>query len=58
MMRMIYIWSILSILIFAGIYTWRNLTGKEKWHLTKIAAYATICSLLSVLILSFIVVLF
>jgi hypothetical protein len=55
---MVYIWLVLSTLIFGGIYTWRELSNREKWQLTKIAAYATICSLLSVLILSFIVVLF
>ena len=36
----------------------RNLTGLEKWQLTKVAAYATICSLLATLLLVVIVVIF
>jgi hypothetical protein len=58
MTRMFLIWAILSVVIYFGILTWREFSGLEKWQLTKMAAYATICSLLSVLLLSIFVFLF
>ena len=58
MPRMIFVWLILTMAIGFGISAWRSLTGKEQWQLTKYAAYATMCSLVAVVLLSFIVVLF
>lgn len=58
MIRMIMVWAILSVAIGLGIAGWQTLTGKEKWHLTKYAVYATLCSLVAVVLLSFIVILF
>ncbi len=58
MIRMIMVWAILSVAIGLGIAGWRTMTGKEKWHLTKIIAYGTMCSLVAVVLLSFIVILF
>ena len=58
MIRMVIIWAMLSIVIGAIIAAWQTMTGKEKWQLTKYAAYATLCSLVAVVLLSFIVVLF
>jgi hypothetical protein len=58
MPKMILTWLVLSILIGAGIKAWRSMSGKEQWQLTKIAAYATICSLVAVVLLGFLVVLF
>jgi hypothetical protein len=58
MTRMFMIWAILSVLIYFGILTWREFSKLEKWHLTKMVAYATLCSLLSVLVLSIFVFLF
>jgi hypothetical protein len=58
MTRMFMIWAILSVVIYFGILTWREFSGLEKWHLTKLVAYATLCSLLSVLVLSIFVFLF
>jgi hypothetical protein len=40
------------------IQTVRQMTGKEKWQLTKLLGYATLCSLLSIVAISFIVILF
>ena len=58
MTRMILSWLILSALIGLGISGWQRLTGKEQWQLTKVVAFATMCSLVAVVALSFIVVMF
>lgn len=58
MARMILIWLIMSVAIGAGIATWRQLSGKEQWQLTKYIAYATLCSLVAVGLLSMIVIFF
>ena len=58
MPRMILVWLVLSVAIGFGISAWRSLAGKEQWQLTKYAAYATMCSLVAVVLLSFIVILF
>jgi hypothetical protein len=58
MIRMIMVWAILSVAIGVGIAGWQTLTGKEKWQLTKYAVYATVCSLVAVVLLSFVVILF
>lgn len=58
MSRMILIWLILSVAIGAGIAGWRSLAGKEQWQLTKYIAYATMCSLLAVILLAGLVVFF
>ena len=58
MARMLLAWAILSVLIYFGILTWREFSGKEKWQLTKTVSYAIVCSLLAVFALSIFVVLF
>lgn len=58
MARMIVVWLLLSVAIAAGITGWRALDGKEQWQLTKTVAFATMCSLVAVVALSFIVIMF
>lgn len=58
MIKMVIVWAMLAIVIGAAMAAWQTLTGKEKWQLTKTAIYATVCSLVAVVLLSFIVVLF
>lgn len=58
MIKVFMMWLILSTAIGFGIIAWRQLSGKEKWRLTKIAAYATMCSLVAVVLLGIMVVLF
>ena len=55
---MIVVWLVLTVAIGAGIAAWRQLSGKEQWQLTKYIAYATMCSWVAVVALSFIVVMF
>lgn len=58
MPRMILTWLLLSILIGAGIWAWQSLSGKEQWALTKNIAYATMCSLMAIVLLSLLVIVF
>jgi hypothetical protein len=58
MSKMILIWIILSVAVGFGIMGFRQLSGKEQWQLTKIAVYATMCSLVAVVLLGILVVLF
>jgi hypothetical protein len=58
MIRVFLAWFILTFAIGFGINMFRKLSGKEKWQLTKLVSYATICSLIAVTILVCIVVIF
>jgi hypothetical protein len=58
MIGLILAFIILTVLISIGISQFRGLNGQEKWQLTKILAYATMCSLLSITLLTALVVLF
>lgn len=59
--HMIRIWLmffVLAILIHLGITGWRNMTGKDKWTLTKTAFYSIIVSLLALAVMIGLVILF
>jgi hypothetical protein len=58
MIKMFMMWLILSAAIGFGIMAWRQLSGKEQWQLTKLVGYATMCSLVAVVLLGILVVLF
>ena len=58
MISVILMWVLLSGAIGFGIMAFRQLSGKEQWQLTKLLAYATMCSLVAVVLLGIIVVLF
>lgn len=58
MIRVVFIWAMLSVAIAVGITAFRSLSGSEKWELTKIAAYATMCSLIAVVLLGILVAVF
>jgi hypothetical protein len=58
MIRVIAMWLMLSAAIGFGIMTFQQLSGKEKWQLTKLIAYATMCSLIAVVLLGIAVVVF
>lgn len=44
--------------VFFGIQAFRQLSGKEKWNLTKVASYSALCALFTILILAGIVITF
>ncbi len=58
MIKMFSMWLILSAAIGFGIMAFRQLSGKEQWQLTKLLAYATMCSLVAVVLLGIFVVVF
>jgi len=58
MIKVFMMWLILSVAIGFGIMAWRQLSGKEQWQLTKLVGYATMCSLVAVVLLGIMVVLF
>jgi len=51
-------WLMLSALIGLVILAVREMTGQEQWQLTKLVVYATMCSLVAVVLLGLLVVLF
>jgi len=58
---MIRIWlafAVLAVVIHFGITAWRNMTGKERWALTKSIVYSILVALLAVLVMTVIVILF
>ena len=58
---MIRIWLtflVVSALIHFGIVGWREMTGKERWSLTKTAIYSIIVASLAMLVMVSIVILF
>ena len=58
MIKIILAFLLLSVAIGMIITGVQNLSGLEKWQLTKVVAYATMCSLLATVLLVVTVVLF
>jgi hypothetical protein len=58
MIRFVFVFAILAVLIHFGITVWRKMERKERWSLTKTAFYSIIVSLLAIVVMMFIVVLF
>jgi hypothetical protein len=58
MIRVFLAFLILTALFWFGIAAFRKTTGREKWRLTKIAAYSILCSVLASTVLISTVILF
>jgi hypothetical protein len=58
MIRFVFVFAILAVLIHFGITVWRKMERKERWSLTKTAFYSIIVSLLAIVVMMFMVVLF
>lgn len=58
MIRLWLAFIVIAGLIHLGITGWRNMTGKERWTLTKSITYSIIVALLAVLAMIVIVILF
>jgi hypothetical protein len=58
MIRVFLAFFVLVAVFWFGIAAFRKTTGKEKWQLTKIAAYSILCSVLALAILISTVILF
>ena len=58
MIRFVFVFAILAVLIHFGITVWRKMERKERWSLTKTAFYSTIVSLLAIVAMMFMILLF
>jgi hypothetical protein len=58
MIRLWLAFAILAVLIHFGISGWQNMTGRQRWDLTKSLTYSIIVALLAVLAMIAMVVLF
>lgn len=58
MSKLILVFLITFIGVYAGIELFRNLTKKEKWALTKQLGYSTIVAVVAIVLLTLIVILF
>jgi len=58
MIRLWLAFAILAVLIHLGITAWRNMSGKERWTLTKSVTYSIIVALLAVMVMTLIVIVF
>ena len=58
MIRFVFVFVILAMLIHFGITTVREFDGKERWALTKSITYSILVALLAVLVMTVIVILF
>jgi hypothetical protein len=58
MIRLWLVFIVFAFLIHFSITSWRALSGKEKWSLTKSIGYSIFVSVLAVLAMSLLVVLF
>lgn len=58
MIKIILIFLLVFAFFFFGILGLRELTGKQRWALTKIAVYSIICAVFTVVTLAFIVLIF
>jgi hypothetical protein len=58
MIRFVFVFAILAVLIHFGITVWRKMERKERWSLTKTAIYSILVALLAIVAMMFLVVLF
>jgi len=58
MIRFVFVFVILAVLIHFGITVWRKMDGKEQLALTKSIGYSIIVALLALMIMTALVVLF
>jgi hypothetical protein len=58
MIRLWLTFFVLSALIHFGIISWRSMTGKDRWSLTKTLIYSIIVASLAMLVMVGIVIIF
>ena len=58
MIRFMFVFAILAVLIHFGIFWWQKMSGSERWSLTKTAIYSIIVALLAIVAMMFMVLLF
>jgi hypothetical protein len=58
MIRILFLFLVLALLIHFGITMWRKMGSKEQWSLLKTASYSIIVSSLAVMVMAAFVILF
>ena len=58
MIKIILSFLFIFVLFFFGILVLREMTGKERWALTKLGIYSTVCAVLTTVALTFFVLIF
>jgi thiamine transporter ThiT len=58
MIRVWFAFFVIAGIIHFGIQAWRDMTGKERWSLTKSVSYSIIVALLALVVMTVIVILF
>jgi hypothetical protein len=58
MIHIIFTSTLVFLIFFFGIKMFTQLSGKEKWVLTKLLAYSMVCAIITIVFLVSIVVLF
>jgi hypothetical protein len=58
MIRIIFAFIVVFLIFFFGLKLFTQLSGKEKWVLTKLLAYSMGCAIITIVFLVSIVVLF
>jgi hypothetical protein len=58
MIKLILAFVILAALIHFGIMSWRSMSGKDRWSLTKSLGYSIIVALLAIVAMTIFVILF
>jgi len=58
MIRLWLAFIVIAALIHFGIQAWRDMTGKDRWSLTKSLGYSIIVALLTLAVMVTIVILF
>jgi hypothetical protein len=58
MVNAILVFLLLFGAFFTGIHMFRDTTSEEKWQLTKLVAYSTMCAVLTVVVLVLFVMVF
>ena len=58
MIRLWLSFAVFAAVVHFGITAWRNMSGKERWTLTKSVGYSIIVSALAMLLMTILVILF
>jgi hypothetical protein len=58
MIRFLFVFVVLAVLIHFGIMAWQKMSGTERWTLTKSVTYSILVALLAIVAMMFLVVLF
>lgn len=58
MVKGIFAFLAIAALVAIGIEGFRYMTGRERWEVAKVIGYASLCSLIALVVLSVFVILF